>query len=149
MFASANIVPTPLVSALASDAPDMPSREVQAMGWGVTTPLGFVRSDTLNVANLQTVANDACQVAFGINTSERTQCARSKNAATPCLGDSGGPLLYVSGNYRSLIGVLSQTRLQCGGVAESHSVFTRVAQFRAWANGVLKGNGALCMSQKP
>ncbi len=59
-----------------------------------------------------------------------------------CSGDSGGPLVLGEGSGARQIGVVSWGAENCGGIPRSYGVYTRVASYRPWIEGVTGPLGA-------
>jgi secreted trypsin-like serine protease len=112
-----------------------PAAPVTVLGWGVTRtdradpPLARgLRSGTLRVLSDRTCAN-----IYGDDGSYRSTlmlCARSRNAfrrpnTSPCIGDSGGPLITDAGLQ---VGIVS-FGISCGALREP-TVFAEVAGLR-------------------
>jgi trypsin len=77
---------------------------VRATGWGDTTGVGLLSSDSLRQVDLKVVSDHACGKKYTMDTTK--VCAKGLVKDT-CYGDSGGPLFgYVSGRAIQ-IGIVS------------------------------------------
>ena len=125
----------PLVTLAEPDAPPLaPGAEALVIGWGVTrtdmrsAPLAL----RLRQGPLRLLSDRSCSRVYGQDGTFRREvmvCARSRNAmrrpnTSPCVGDSGGPLL--SGGVQ--VGIVS-FGISCGALNEP-TVFSRVAGLR-------------------
>lgn len=126
----------PVVPLAGGDAPDGGGRPATVVGWGVMrtdlarAPLAI----GLQHGNLRILSDRACSDLYGRDGSYRRSvmlCARSRNAGrrpntSPCVGDSGGPLMS-SGIQ---VGIVS-FGISCGALGEP-TVFARVSRLRAF-----------------
>lgn len=97
-----------------------------------------VLSPTLQVVNMNVMANTACANVYGnAVVTANVLCAQgtSNVAFGTCLGDSGGPMVIHENNVPTLIGVVSFISSRgCG--AGDPSGFARVSRFTSWINAV-------------
>lgn len=149
-FPNDYMIESPLLSSQIKDLPDSSLSNLVTLGWGVTTSVGFNRSDSLKYSNVVLAKNDFCSSFFGIKLTSSMRCVHSLDDSSPCVGDSGGALIsrFQLANP-TLIGVLSMTRQQCGGISVSPAVFTRISEFRDWAVHTIEGNSDLCLPSEP
>ena len=133
--------PVPNVPAVTLAAPEQtalyaPTHEVTVIGWGVTradlrdAPL----ATDLRQGALRIMSDAGCNRVYGQDNSYKPAvmvCARSKVAArrpntSPCVGDSGGPLM----SDGMQVGIVS-FGISCGALHEP-TVFSRVAALRSF-----------------
>lgn len=149
-FLDEEIIESPLLSSKIKDLPDSSLSKLETFGWGVTTTIGFNRSDSLQYSNVTLTNDNRCSSFFGIKLTNSMRCVQSLDYSSPCVGDSGGALIS---RFQSatpiLIGVLSMTRRQCGGISESPAIFTRISEFREWALHTIEGNSDQCLPTEP
>jgi secreted trypsin-like serine protease len=124
----------PVRLAAATDGVDGAGNPATVVGWGVTrtdlrrAPLAL----GLQQGQLRILSDPSCRRIYGQDGTYRRSvmlCARSRNAqrrpnTSPCVGDSGGPL--ISGGAQ--VGVVS-FGISCGALGEP-TVFARVARLR-------------------
>lgn len=106
-------------------------------GWGVVTHAGR-RPDRLQYLSLPVLGRATCNLrTYHDGTiTERMMCAESHRRDT-CKGDSGGPL--VCGGVAEAV-VTSGSRV-CGN-RKKPGIYTRVASYAAWIDGVLAEGAA-------
>ena len=111
------------------------STEVTAetYGWGAVDPGGDIDADRLMAASTTILPDAACDGAWGVRyVSGAMMCT---SGATPCFGDSGGPLLVDLGEGRlSVGGVVSYGSAQCG---LAPTVYTSVASVLDWLREIV------------
>jgi trypsin len=130
-----NVPPVPLAS-LAESALFAGGAQATVIGWGVTrtdlrdAPL----AGDLRQGGLRILSDQGCDRVYGDDNSYRSSvmlCARSRNSlrrpnTSPCVGDSGGPL--ISDGVQ--VGIVS-FGISCGALHEP-TVFSRVAGLRSF-----------------
>lgn len=127
--------------------PEQVESGLAVSGWGLIDPR--IASQYLMAARLLPVPLAVCNRNWGIAdaASDWTVCAASdyvrmggSMAARPrsCKGDSGGPLVNEKG-ARRLIGVVSWNISGCRGDPAKPGVYTRVAAYADWIDGVVRG----------
>jgi secreted trypsin-like serine protease len=112
------------------------SSPVTVLGWGVTRSDSSARmARSLRSGRLTALSDRSCGRVYGGDGGYRSSvmlCARSRNQlrkpnTSPCVGDSGGPLISDAGVQ---VGVVS-FGLQCGALREP-TVFAEVAGLRSF-----------------
>lgn len=120
------------------DEPIM-SKECIMLGWGDTKGTGL--SQTLKQVKIPLISNEQCNDERWRSCGVRScmLCAGKENAS-PCAGDSGGPLFcpWHSGLFQ-LHGIYSYGR--CGADRTKPAVFTRVSNYMDWIEDILGESG--------
>lgn len=118
----------------AFDEPIM-SKDCIMLGWGDTKGTGY--SDVLKEVRIPLISNEQCNDERWRSCGVRScmLCAGKENAS-PCSGDSGGPLFcpWHSGLYQ-LHGIYSYGR--CGADRTKPAVFTRVSNYIDWIESTI------------
>lgn len=118
----------------AFDEPIM-SKECVMLGWGDTKGTGY--SQVLKEVKIPLISNEQCNDERWRSCGVRScmLCAGKENAS-PCSGDSGGPLFcpWHSGLYQ-LHGIYSYGR--CGADRTKPAVFTRVSNYVDWMENTI------------
>uniref|UniRef100_A0A3Q2LBP6 Complement factor D n=2 Tax=Equus TaxID=9789 RepID=A0A3Q2LBP6_HORSE len=107
-------------------------------GWGVVTHAGR-RPDRLQYLQLPVLDRATCnlRIYHDGTITERMMCAQSTRRQDSCKGDSGGPL--VCGGVAE--GVVTSGPRVCGN-PKKPGIYTRVASYAAWIDGVMAGDAA-------
>ncbi|MEN2497540.1 MAG: Transmembrane protease serine 11D [Marteilia pararefringens] len=135
----ANISPVCLVEAEA-DLP-LPGTKCFVTGWGITEMQSV--SNKLREVDLKLISQDVCKQSDFNKTRIKDDmiCAGNvKDGKGPCIGDSGGPLLYLdpkNGKWTQ-IGITSWG-YRCGD-SDHPSVFQRVDISKEWIEGIINEN---------
>lgn len=115
-----------------------------AIGYGLTDSSKSEPSPDLLQVDMPVVADAECDRDYGDIDDPRHLCAgirgsESDPGASACQGDSGGPLFTrpAPDGSRLQIGVTSFGGPRCG--VEVPGVWTEVAQYRSWIDGILAG----------
>ena len=126
----------PVRLATTADAADGAARGATVVGFGVmrTDLVRAPLATGLQQGELRILSDRSCNALYGQEGTYRRSvmlCARSRSAlrrpnTSPCVGDSGGPLL--SGGVQ--VGIVS-FGISCGALGEP-TVFARVARLRAF-----------------
>ncbi|MGX1806216.1 serine protease [Nocardia sp. NPDC055321] len=102
-------------------------------GWGATEPNGS-QSPTLQVGTARVISRSHCLVpAAALGLLGDLVCISGAGAARPCVGDSGGPMLYTPpGAPRPVVIGITSNGLPCGFDLSGHAAYTRVGHFSVW-----------------
>ncbi|XP_043583888.1 trypsin-7-like [Bombus pyrosoma] len=101
---------------------------VKVLGWGIFELFGPV-SDVLLHSTMRKINNQDCEEASGGDLlTNRMFCALS-DAARPCVGDSGSPLIFQG----TLFGVVSWSR-SCD--SQYPTAFTAIAELKDWITDI-------------
>ncbi|XP_023664366.2 granzyme K-like [Paramormyrops kingsleyae] len=115
-----------------------PRTRCSVTGWGVTTPNGKTRSDTLQEAEVSIMPRLLCADRYSgskdVVITEDMLCARnSSTGADSCTGDSGGPLLCRG----DLVGVVAGGGPPCGN-PKKPGVYTRLSKtYLSWISSII------------
>lgn len=112
--------------------------KLSVFGFGNSTSIGLVQTETLRSVEIQTLEPSACQEAMNssgkpnLPMSAEICAGNSEGKVDACQGDSGGPLYRMgsSGGADTLIGVVSRG-VGCAQ-PKSPGVYTRVGAFKEW-----------------
>lgn len=109
------------------------------IGWGVTSEGGEMPA-TLQQVDLPLVDQDICAEVMG-DVTDRMMCAGViEGGRDACLGDSGGPMMVRDdAGHDTLLGLVSWG-VGCGE-AEYYGIYTRIARFNAWIDGIVWDEG--------
>jgi hypothetical protein len=119
-------------------APPLPDQApVVATGWGRLNSQTATPSAVLMQVDLNIVERSKCAALdWGpIVNNSQTLCAAAGHRQT-CQGDSGGPLV-TGGGAPVLVGVVSWNDATCAGNARKPGIYTRVAEYAKWIDGIL------------
>lgn len=104
------------------------------VGWGLTSDTG-PRPPVLQEITFKVWSNKDCSDIYGSmapgGITSHMLCAGQKGQDS-CMGDSGGPMVTLSGDHYEQIGIVSWG-IACGK-REFPGVYTRVGEMRAWIN---------------
>ncbi|KAI4465909.1 chymotrypsin-related [Holotrichia oblita] len=105
---------------------------VTVSGWGRTSDTIPSISNILNYVSLTTISNAQCAAVYGSQVIiSSTICAVGNPHHSTCNGDSGGPLIDVSGGSLRQVGVVSF--VSSAGCASGHpSGYVRTESFLDW-----------------
>ncbi|MEM8905787.1 MAG: serine protease, partial [Actinomycetota bacterium] len=105
----------------------------ETYGWGAVDPGGDIDADRLMAAATTILPDAGCDAAWGVRYVPGDMLCTG--GATPCFGDSGGPLLVDLGEGRlSVGGVVSYGSAQCG---LAPTVYTSVASVLDWLRQIV------------
>ncbi|KAK3923309.1 Venom serine protease 34 [Frankliniella fusca] len=112
---------------------NLAGQPVVVLGWGGQR-LDGPSSIRLQAARLQVVKNSACSQAYGTDLSDNHLCAFRRDAS-PCTGDNGGPVVWVSPNTGALhiVGIISYGE---GCPGEKPVISTRITHYMRWIQQV-------------
>ncbi|CAD7703549.1 unnamed protein product [Ostreobium quekettii] len=124
-----------------------------ALGWGVRGD-GAAVTDLQQAGVVSVVENEECESErlWGRSISNKVLCAFGFKGDEICEGDSGGPLVRLfapGGNVTAgrpsldvVVGIASyrEETARCGE-SKLPGVFTRLASFRKWIDGIMEGTG--------
>lgn len=143
-LASPSSAPPQRLAARADEAAWSAGSVTTTIGYGLTDSDQTQPSPELLQADVPVVADAECDRDYGDIDDLRHLCAgvrgtRADPGAGVCQGDSGGPLFTrpSADGSRLQIGVTSFGGPRCG--VEVPGVFTEVAQYRSWIDGILGG----------
>ncbi|UJR20471.1 hypothetical protein I4U23_023600 [Adineta vaga] len=106
------------------------------IGWGAMQPGSFLQSEYLQQIRISTIDNQDPICQKTINDNELQFCAGLYNdEKDACLGDSGGPILYWTGQYWEQVGIIGHN-FQCGRPGHP-GVYTRLAKYWEWMENIL------------
>ena len=120
-----------------ADYPD--KRQAEEVTYELLNP------DKLQEVNVTVVTKETCKAAMENYTiTDGMLCAGGVEGRGPCVGDSGGPLTYKSGEQHVLIGDVSWGE-ECA-LAGKYGVYGRISYYRTWIEGKMTspkycGNG--------
>ncbi|XP_039694981.1 complement factor D [Pteropus medius] len=102
-------------------------------GWGVVSHTGR-QPDRLQYLTLPVLDRATCNLRryHDGTVTERMMCAESSHRRDSCKGDSGGPL--VCGGIA--VGIVTSGSRVCGN-PKKPGIYTRVASYAAWIDGVM------------
>ncbi|MFE6860900.1 S1 family peptidase [Nocardia sp. NPDC057668] len=102
-------------------------------GWGATEPNGS-QSPTLQVGTALIIPRAHCLVpAAVLGLLGDIVCISGAGTARPCIGDSGGPMLYTPpGAPRPQVVGVTSNGMPCGHEFTTHAAYTRVGHFSTW-----------------
>jgi secreted trypsin-like serine protease len=134
----------PVQVAAPADDPTVSMQTLHFAGWGITQVGGTNTTPYLQEASLDYYTPSQCNIAWnalGVPVSASQICAAHFGADPSqdrevCNGDSGGPLINVTGGGDRLIGLASYTRPGCDAYPYPN-VFTRVSSFYSWIHGYI------------
>lgn len=107
---------------------------VYATGWGRVSNAES-RSVMMKV-DLRTIGSPSCEKSWGAAAiNETVLCAGAPGKQT-CQGDSGGPLVNANGAPQ-VFGIVSWNNQNCFGDVNKPGVYTRVASYAGWIDGVI------------
>ncbi|XP_034249849.1 venom serine protease-like [Thrips palmi] len=114
---------------------NLAGQQVVVLGWGGQR-LDGPSSIRLMAAGLQVVKNSACAQAYGRDVADNHLCA-FRRTASPCSGDNGGPLVWVSPETGALqlVGVVSYGE---GCPGDKPVISTRVTHYLRWIQQVTR-----------
>lgn len=119
---------------------------VYVYGWGWTVQANGTSTAELRSARLELTSLGTCtrESKYRNEPGEAPKlnsalCAGSRNNASSCKGDSGGPLIYYgdADNKPRVVGVVS-TGIRCGQTGRP-GLYTRVGNVYDWIEGVMSG----------
>ena len=106
---------------------------VRAQGWGITSIDATQPPTVLQAATMRVVRAERCAGMMpGMTAGEVCVAAPAAHA---CYGDSGGPILGVSGGRWAVVGLASRARELCDGATIYSAVDPTV---RAWAASTVR-----------
>lgn len=107
---------------------------VYATGWGRVSNTQS-RSIMMKV-QLRTVGSPTCAQKWGAATINPDVICASQGRNQTCQGDSGGPLVN-AGGAPVVLGIVSWNNQDCFGDVNKPGVYTRVASYAGWIDGVI------------
>lgn len=137
-LASATIAPIRLIDPLAEPVLAAPGSQAIAAGWGATQSDRTQFAETLQQVTLPIVNAETCRAQTNGQPVPHL-CAGGIVGQDSCVGDSGGPLFVVepAQNDYVLVGITSYGTGAGCGTSEIPGVYTRVATYVTWVQGVL------------
>ncbi|XP_015192317.1 trypsin-like [Lepisosteus oculatus] len=112
-----------------------PGTTCTVSGWGVTDAYSYTLSPVLQAANVQVMEEHKCNSSYSGSITYNMICAGSSTGGKDsCRGDSGGPLICNG----ILEGIVSWG-LDCAR-AQFPGVYTRVANYMPWIEGIMAYN---------
>jgi hypothetical protein len=110
---------------------------VTMAGWGTSTPGLIEPTPELQKATAVIISNMDATAIFGpVITGVHLAAVDPAGIATPCVGDSGSPLVKNIGGTDTLVGLVSFGSADCED-ATLPTIYTRVPLFAAWIAGHL------------
>ncbi|CAF1379158.1 unnamed protein product [Adineta steineri] len=108
------------------------------IGWGALKPGSFQLSNYLRQIQVPVIDNQDQNCKQIIGDSESQFCAGSYNGEQDaCLGDSGGPILYWTGDYWEQQGIVGYN-FDCGRPGYP-GIYTRLSYYWQWMEDILNG----------
>jgi secreted trypsin-like serine protease len=105
---------------------------VSVAGWGTSTPGLAVPTTALQKAPAEIISNEDAAVVFGtVITDVHLAAVDPAETATPCVGDSGSPLVKNIGGTATLVGLVSFGSADCED-ASLPTIYTRIPLFAGW-----------------
>jgi secreted trypsin-like serine protease len=110
---------------------------VTVTGWGTSTPGLAAPTTVLQKAPVELISNEDATVVFGpVITPVHLAAVDPDEIASPCVGDSGSPLVKMIGGIDTLVGLVSFGIADCNN-ASLPTIYTRVPLFAAWIDEFL------------
>ncbi|XP_048210689.1 chymotrypsinogen B2-like [Perognathus longimembris pacificus] len=106
-------------------------------GWGLTLLPVPESGYTLRQAVLPLVSTARCQEYWGDEVTDDMVCAGGEGSS-PCMDDSGGPLVCQKGGVWTQVGIVSWGSRECE--TDKPAVFTRVPAFECWIKETMGAN---------
>lgn len=105
---------------------------VTVAGWGTSTAGLAEPTPILQKAPAEIISNEDATIVFGpVITPVHLAAVDPDEIATPCVGDSGGPLIKEIAGIDTLVGVVSFGSADCND-ASLPAIYTRVPLFASW-----------------
>jgi len=105
---------------------------VSVARWGTSTPGLAVPTTALQKAPAEIISNEDAAVVFGtVITDVHLAAVDPAETATPCVGDSGSPLVKNIGGTDTLVGLVSFGSADCED-ASLPSIYSRVPLYVSW-----------------
>jgi len=105
---------------------------VTVAGWGTSTPGLAEPTTVLQKAPAEIISNEDATVVFGpVITPVHLAAVDPDEIATPCVGDSGSPLVKMIGGIDTLVGLVSFGSADCND-ASLPTIYTRIPLFAPW-----------------
>jgi Trypsin len=120
------------------EAPPPDGVSVYATGWGILKGNGTAADNGTAImmkVQLNNVVAGRCMSLWKLKPNDTVVCAGDVKGNQTCQGDSGGPLVNAEGPPR-LIGVVSWNNEDCIGDVKKPGVYTRVAEYSRWIDGI-------------
>ena len=123
--------------------PDIPAHDYdQALGvvagWGLTgSGLSSTVSHSLQTAGVSILSKDDCRAVFHGSFTQHMLCIRGTGSSigTTCPGDSGGGILYQTGDRYEVVGIVSWDIGVAGCQDHRPTVGLRVTSVLGWVKG--------------
>ncbi|XP_053571679.1 chymotrypsin A-like [Bombina bombina] len=103
-------------------------------GWGYTDAFSGTTSSKLQQASLPLLTNAECKRYWGSQILRTMICAGA-SGASPCIGDTGGPLVCQRNGAWILVGIVSWGNSTCS--PSSPAVYTRVSVLRSLLDQIM------------
>lgn len=158
----------PAIDTFGREFPDIKSSLV-AIGWGYTTPSGNTSNileqvtleaiDSHDLRCNQSIHNVTIQFCAGVDGGgkgkRKDYCNRFKycfslslSLSDTCEGDSGGPLMYYSQNYRQwLIAGITSYGDGCGK-SDHAGIYTRISMYIDWIESITGKDGIVIVGNE-
>lgn len=105
---------------------------VTVAGWGTSTPGLIEPTSVLQKAPAELISNEDATVVFGpVITAVHLAAVDPDEIATPCVGDSGSPLVKNIAGIDTLVGLVSFGSADCSD-ASLPTIYTRIPLFAPW-----------------
>lgn len=105
---------------------------VTVAGWGTSTPGLIEPTSLLQKAPAGLISNEDATVVFGpVITAVHLAAVDPDEIATPCVGDSGSPLVKNIAGTDTLVGLVSFGSADCDD-ASLPTIYTRIPLFAPW-----------------
>ncbi|RZC40182.1 Trypsin domain containing protein, partial [Asbolus verrucosus] len=107
-----------------------------AVGWGLTSNDAGTVSNNLYYVQVTTISNSECKKIYADFVKDTMICAKGTNNEGICEGDSGGPLIQITNEGKSVLIGISSFYSASGCETEHPSGFTRTYDYIDWIKSV-------------
>lgn len=108
-------------------------------GWGPRKATLDLNPGILHMARVKPLSEEACKTGWGDSFSMKSLLCMDAAASTPCLGDSGAPLMCAKNGIYYLVGLTTGGGKKCE--PQKPDVFTRVSAYYSWIQSCIKKIG--------
>jgi len=124
----------PVLPLVANNGDLAPGDEVRVAGWGTSTAGVSAPTTVLQEAPAEILSQEAATNVFGsVIQACHLPAVDPAGIATPCVGDSGSPLVKTISGENRLAGLVSFGTADCSD-ASKPTIYTRIPFFAGWVN---------------